>query len=53
VEDADQAAALREMGCDLAQGYLFGPPGPAADLIDLDVVGSDRSRFAVDLDPPS
>ena len=28
VEDESQAALLRELGCPLAQGYLFGAPGP-------------------------
>jgi diguanylate cyclase (GGDEF)-like protein len=28
VESEEQAAALRELGCPLAQGYLFGAPGP-------------------------
>jgi diguanylate cyclase (GGDEF)-like protein/PAS domain S-box-containing protein len=28
VEDETQAEALRELGCPLAQGYLFGAPGP-------------------------
>ena len=28
VEDEAQAALLRELGCPLAQGYLFGAPGP-------------------------
>ncbi len=27
VETEDQAAVLREMGCDVAQGWLFGRPG--------------------------
>jgi EAL domain-containing protein (putative c-di-GMP-specific phosphodiesterase class I) len=26
VETADQAAVLTEMGCDIAQGWLFGRP---------------------------
>jgi diguanylate cyclase (GGDEF)-like protein/PAS domain S-box-containing protein len=28
VEDERQASLLRELGCPLAQGYLFGAPGP-------------------------
>jgi PAS domain S-box-containing protein/diguanylate cyclase (GGDEF)-like protein len=35
VESVEQAEALRELGCDLAQGYLFGPPGPAHELLDV------------------
>ncbi len=27
VENEEQAALLRELGCQLAQGYLFGAPG--------------------------
>src|SRR3954471_17786627 len=33
VEDASQAAALRAMGCDYAQGYHFSRPAPS-ELID-------------------
>lgn len=33
VETEEQARLLREMGCGLAQGYLFGRPGPEADFI--------------------
>ena len=32
VEDAAQARLLAEMGCPLAQGYLFGRPVPMRDL---------------------
>jgi EAL domain-containing protein (putative c-di-GMP-specific phosphodiesterase class I) len=32
VETADQLAVLRDLGCDLAQGYLFGRPEPAGDF---------------------
>ena len=31
-ETSDQVAALIEMGCDMAQGYLFSRPKPAAEL---------------------
>ncbi|GAB4275381.1 MAG: hypothetical protein Kow0092_30970 [Deferrisomatales bacterium] len=31
VETEDQAAFLRELGCDRAQGYLFGRPVPEAE----------------------
>jgi diguanylate cyclase (GGDEF)-like protein/PAS domain S-box-containing protein len=32
VETAAQQTALRELGCDLGQGYLFGRPGPASAM---------------------
>ncbi|MGA7782595.1 MAG: bifunctional diguanylate cyclase/phosphodiesterase [Paraburkholderia sp.] len=32
VETCDQAAALREMGCDMLQGYLFSPATSPAEL---------------------
>jgi diguanylate cyclase (GGDEF)-like protein len=32
VETLEQLARLRELGCDYAQGYLFGRPAPAFDL---------------------
>jgi diguanylate cyclase (GGDEF)-like protein len=46
VETLEQFAALRSMGCDLAQGHVFGPARPAADFGDtpaatLGVVGRD------------
>ena len=34
VEHADQADALRELGCTHAQGYLFGRPAPASEFAD-------------------
>lgn len=35
VETEKQRAALRALGCDLAQGYLFGYPEPAEDRGEL------------------
>jgi diguanylate cyclase (GGDEF)-like protein len=32
VETTDQLAVLRDLNCDLAQGYLFGRPEPAEDF---------------------
>jgi PAS domain S-box-containing protein len=37
IETADQHARLRALGCELGQGYLFGPPAPP-DRLDLKVV---------------
>jgi EAL domain-containing protein (putative c-di-GMP-specific phosphodiesterase class I) len=33
VETADQDELLREMGCPVVQGYLYGRPVPAADVL--------------------
>jgi EAL domain-containing protein (putative c-di-GMP-specific phosphodiesterase class I) len=33
IEDADQAAALRELGCSLGQGFHYGRPAPAETLL--------------------
>jgi len=33
VEKASQAVRLREMGCDMGQGYGFAPPLPADRFI--------------------
>jgi diguanylate cyclase (GGDEF)-like protein len=35
IEDAEQLARLRGLGCALGQGYLFARPRPAADVTDL------------------
>ena len=32
VETAEQLTALREMGCDMVQGYYFSPPRPAEEF---------------------
>jgi diguanylate cyclase (GGDEF)-like protein len=32
VETTDQADALARLGCELGQGYLFGPPSPLGEL---------------------
>jgi EAL domain-containing protein (putative c-di-GMP-specific phosphodiesterase class I) len=32
VETAEQLATLRELGCDIGQGYYFGRPLPAEVL---------------------
>ena len=32
VETADQVSALRDLGCDLAQGYHFSRPKPAGEF---------------------
>ncbi len=33
VETADQRERLQSLGCDVGQGYYFGRPGPADDLL--------------------
>jgi len=35
VEKAEQAAFLREIGCDQAQGYYYSPPVDGAEFLDL------------------
>lgn len=35
VEEKSEAAALRRMGCDIAQGYLFSQPLPTEQLVSL------------------
>jgi diguanylate cyclase (GGDEF)-like protein len=51
VETLEAWDRLREMGCDEAQGYLFGRPMPAAELLDR-YAGSDGvRRFVLDNQP--
>jgi EAL domain-containing protein (putative c-di-GMP-specific phosphodiesterase class I) len=35
VEEKDQSEMLRTLGCDKAQGWLHGRPGPASGLQDI------------------
>jgi diguanylate cyclase (GGDEF)-like protein/PAS domain S-box-containing protein len=43
IETEGQLASVRELGCDLAQGYLFARPMPAGDMTDLLVDDADSS----------
>jgi len=52
IESREQLAALREMGCELGQGYLFARPLPVEDLEALlDQGGADISRTALSRPP--
>jgi diguanylate cyclase (GGDEF)-like protein len=46
VETEEQFSILRDLGCDLAQGYLFSAPVPptALDLIEHETVAEPRAR---------
>ncbi|GAB7189319.1 EAL domain-containing protein [Kineococcus sp. NUM-3379] len=44
VEEEGQHAVLRELGCEVSQGYLFGRPVPAADLGPVLAAGSPVAR---------
>jgi EAL domain-containing protein (putative c-di-GMP-specific phosphodiesterase class I) len=43
VENSDQIALLREMGCDLAQGFYFSRPQPAEEFAALMAPGRSRT----------
>jgi diguanylate cyclase (GGDEF)-like protein/PAS domain S-box-containing protein len=45
VETPEQARMLRELGCDMAQGFLYSPPVPLAELRALLENHSHRHRF--------
>jgi EAL domain-containing protein (putative c-di-GMP-specific phosphodiesterase class I) len=46
VETEQQRDAVADMGCELAQGYYFGPPVPAADIAARLGTGASGRRFA-------
>jgi EAL domain-containing protein (putative c-di-GMP-specific phosphodiesterase class I) len=46
VETAEQLDTVRDMGCDVAQGYLLGTPCPAADMTALLAVAAMGSSVA-------
>lgn len=47
VENAATAERLREFGCEVAQGYLYSRPLPAADLVAL-LSAQKRGRYVCD-----
>jgi diguanylate cyclase (GGDEF)-like protein len=40
IEDAPSAARLHALGCDRGQGFFFGPPMPAAELVHAPAAGA-------------
>ncbi|UDL95485.1 EAL domain-containing protein [Lichenihabitans sp. PAMC28606] len=48
VETEETAAMLRNLGCDIGQGWLFGRPGPAAEIerIMLETTSQSLSQYA-------
>ncbi|WP_250037439.1 putative bifunctional diguanylate cyclase/phosphodiesterase [Paractinoplanes maris] len=48
IENARQVAALREMGCDLGQGYFLSRPVPAGEAGRLLQTGLPAARFALE-----
>ncbi len=53
VETEEQAALLRGMGCDLAQGHFFSPPLPEQDLPSVEGGSQGRKKSALVLPRPS
>ena len=59
VEEPETAALLRDLGCDIGQGWLFGRPGPAAAASALlqrahpKRTAAARKRPGVGVSPPS
>ena len=47
VENAATAERLREFGCDVAQGYLYSRPLPAANTVAL-LSAHQRGRYVCD-----
>ena len=44
IENTEQAEMLMWLGCSIGQGYLFGKPGPAENLVS--VIGTSRNGVA-------
>jgi predicted signal transduction protein with EAL and GGDEF domain len=53
VEDVRQLRALRRLGCDLAQGYLFTTPQPPSHITALLEADRGSGVFAFDDSPPA
>jgi diguanylate cyclase (GGDEF)-like protein/PAS domain S-box-containing protein len=51
VETMDQLGALQKLGCDQAQGFLFGAPIPASEIVFAR--GADGRNAWRDMEPPS
>jgi EAL domain-containing protein (putative c-di-GMP-specific phosphodiesterase class I) len=50
VETADEAAACRDLGFELGQGYFFGYPAPVGDWL---VQNVSQTPFAIPSSPPN
>jgi len=46
IESEEQLASMRELDCDLGQGFLFARPVPAAELSDLLIANADARASA-------